>query len=105
MFSQPKPGLGPRAGGGGGAQQAWQDGLQVEAPVEPMLILGQVTMGIFAEIEGMIGPRQGGLHVAEQGIDPAKAWHVGTTPARTDDLRHMDRAGLHDRQGNSSDRR
>jgi Transposase DDE domain group 1 len=52
MFSQPKPYLNSRASGHGGTHQAWQDGLQVEAPVEPILTLGQVTMGVFSEIDG-----------------------------------------------------
>jgi hypothetical protein len=98
MFSQPKPCLRPRASGGVGPQQAWQDGLQFETPVEPILVLGQVTMGVFSKIEGMIRTRQGGLHVAVQRVDPGRAGHVGTSPARTDHFRHMDRAGPHDRR-------
>ena len=94
MFSQPEPCLSSRASCRGGTHQAWQSGLQIEAPVEPILTLGQVTMGVFSEIEGMIGPRQGGLHVAQHSVDPGKTRHVRTAPVRTDHFRHMDRAGL-----------
>jgi len=94
MFSQSKPHLRSRTGCHGGAHQAWQDGLQIEAPVEPILTLGQVTMGVFSEVEGMIGPRQGGLHVARHGVDPGKTRHVHTAPDGTDHFRHMNRAGL-----------
>ena len=51
-------------------------------------------MGIFSEIKGMTGPRKGGLHVTQHGVDPGKTRHVRAVPARTDHLRHMDRAGL-----------
>ena len=94
MFSQPKPSFSPRTGYRGSPHQAWQDGLQIEAPVEPILTFGQITMGVFSEIEGMIGSRQSGLDVAQHGVDPSKAWHVGTVPACTDHFRRMDRAGL-----------
>lgn len=43
---------------------------QVPAPIEAPGGLGQVAMGLFAESEGVVGPVQRALEVAQHDIDP-----------------------------------
>lgn len=48
-----------------GTDEPGQDGLDIEATVETILHLGQIPIGIFGELEVMIGPRDGGLQIGE----------------------------------------
>ena len=50
-------------------EQTSKDCGQVEAAVESVLNLGKVAMSIFGEVERMVGAREGGLQVAQQGVD------------------------------------
>ena len=50
-------------------EQTAKDCGQVEAAVEAVLNLGEVAMRIFDEVERMVGPGEGGLQVAQQGVD------------------------------------
>ena len=53
-------------------QQASEDGRGIEAAIEAVLHLGEVAMSIFHEDERMVGTREGGLQVAQQGVDGAE---------------------------------
>ena len=59
----------PWRGYRGGAQQARQDGGEIEAAIESVLHLSEVAMGVLGEVEGVIGAAQRALEVAEQGVD------------------------------------
>jgi hypothetical protein len=50
-------------------------------------------MGLFSEIDGIIGFPPEGLHFFHQGAGPGKTRHVRTAPARTDSLRQIDHTG------------
>lgn len=43
-----------------------KDGQEVEAPIEEVLNLGPVAIGVLLEAEGTVGARQRGLDVAQQ---------------------------------------
>ena len=76
-LSHSQPGLWATAGYRCGPQQTGQHGLEVNASIESVPVLGEITVGIFCKIERMIGPTQSGFQVAQQGINPAKAGHIG----------------------------
>jgi hypothetical protein len=54
--------------------------------VEAILIFTQVPLSVFLEVEGMVCPIDGGLQVAEYGIDPGEALHVGAFATMTNYL-------------------
>ena len=76
----------------------WPDGCQIESSIELISIVGQVTIGVLSDIDGMIHTRQGHLQVTQQRVGSGKARHVHTTPARTDHLRYMNRSRLRNRR-------
>ena len=76
-LSHSQPSLRAAAGYRRGPQQTGQQGLEVNATIEAVLVLSEITVGIFCKIERMIGTTQGGFQVAQQGVNPAKAGHVG----------------------------
>lgn len=49
--------------------QARQDGVQIEATVESILGLGEVTMRVLGKVEGVTGAAQRSLEVAQEAID------------------------------------
>lgn len=69
-----------------GPQQAGQLGLEVNASIEALLVLCEISVGIFCEIERMISLNQGGFQIAELGVNPGKTGHV-CAPAR--DANHL----------------
>ena len=56
-------------GDGRGMQEASEDGGQIEAAIETVLNFGEIAMSVFGEIERVVGSSEGGLQIAEQGID------------------------------------
>ena len=50
-------------------EQTAKDCGQVEAAVEAVLNLGELAMSLFGEVERMVGAREGGLEVTQQGVD------------------------------------
>ena len=46
-----------------------EDDAEVEASVEAVLDLSEVTMGAFDEIEGMVGAAGSSLQVAQHSVD------------------------------------
>ena len=47
------------------------------APVEAKLELGEVALGVLAELECVVRSCEGGLQVAQQYVDGAKFWMLG----------------------------
>ena len=90
-LSHSQPGLRAAAGHRRGSQQTRQHGLEVNATIEAVLVpvLSEITVGIFCKIERMIGSTQGGFQVAQQGVNPAKAEHVGAAARCANHLRLM----------------
>ena len=83
--------------GGRCENHARQQRSEIEAVVEPILILTEVTVRVFLEVEGMVGPVDGVLQVAQDGIDPGKTSHVGAFAAFADNFTLLDTPGLSDR--------
>ena len=48
---------------------------EIKAAVESIAERGEVARRILLEAEGMVRPRQAGLKIAKQGIDPVKLGH------------------------------
>ena len=67
--------------------QPGEYGCQVEPAVKPVLAFSQIAVAVFFKVKGMIGPVDGSLQVAEYGVDPAKAFHVGAFTAFANNLR------------------
>ena len=88
-LSHSQPGLRATAGCRCGPQQTGQHGLEVNATIEAVLVLSEITVGIFCKIERMISPTQSGFQVAQQGVNPAKAGHVGAAARCAHYLRLM----------------
>ena len=65
------------------SKQSDQNDRQVEAAVESILELGEVTMGVLGEIERMVGSGERRLQIAQEDIDRAKLLqlHAGRTAA------------------------
>ena len=61
---------------GSGDDQSLMERAQIKAPVEAITERGEITGGVFLEIEGMVTTGQTGLEIAEDGIDPAKLGHL-----------------------------
>ena len=57
---------------GSGDDQSLMERAQIKAPVEAITERGEITGGVFLEIEGMVTTGQTGLEIAEDGIDPAE---------------------------------
>ena len=56
---------------GSGDDQSLMERAQIKAPVEAITERGEITGGVFLEIEGMVTTGQTGLEIAEDGIaDP-----------------------------------
>jgi hypothetical protein len=65
-----------------GGQQPRGQGIQVEAPIEPVSDRAQVTLGVLVEVKGVIRAAQAALHIAEDRIDPVQHGHFfGLAPA------------------------
>ena len=52
-----------------GVYQARKDGAQIEAAIEQILHLSQISVGVAREAEGMIGSGEGCLQVAQHRVD------------------------------------
>lgn len=70
---------------------------EIEAAVETILILTEVTVGVFFEVKGMVGPVDGVFQVAQDGVDPGKTSHVGAFAAFADNFTLLETPGLSDR--------
>lgn len=88
------PGLWCAAGSGG--QQTLMQGTQIEASVESIAECRQVTRRIPAKVEGMVGARQAGLEIAEDGVDTLELGNL-LGFASGHDRRMMTAAGFSDR--------
>ena len=85
------------ARGGCCENHARQQRSEIEATVETILILTEVTVRVFLEVEGMIGPVDGVLQIAQDGIDPGKTSHVGAFTTFADNFTLLVTPGLSDR--------
>src|SRR5439155_10720220 len=56
----------------GDTHQPRQDGLQIEAPIEPVLDLGEVAMRVLGDLHSVVRACHCGLQVAEDGVDGLK---------------------------------
>jgi len=83
MFSRANGALRIGRSDGRCSKQSDQNDSQVEAAVESILELGEVTLGVLGEIERMVGSRERRLQIAQVGIDRAKLLqlHAGSTAA------------------------
>ena len=76
--------LGTRLGAGAGMLELPDQGVQIEAAVDAVLGLGQITVAVIAEVEMMIRAADGRFAVGNEGIDPTKRLQI-TGFARADD--------------------
>ena len=59
MFSRANDALGMRRSDGRSAKQPIQDDGQIEAPVEPILDLSEITMTVLHKVERVVGTAKG----------------------------------------------
>ena len=78
-LSHSLPSLRATAGCRCSPQQTGQHGLEVNATIEAVLVLSEITVGIFCKIERMIGPTQSGFQVASRVLTQLK---LGTSVLR-----------------------
>lgn len=52
--------------------EANEDRLQIEAPIEAVLRFGEISIGVPGEVEGMVSPRDRGLEITEHGVHVAE---------------------------------
>jgi len=69
----------------GNAGQADKDGAHVEAAVEPVLELSEVSVGVLGELDGMVGAGDRGLQVSLSGADGVEPRTGCTGVAGADD--------------------
>lgn len=81
----------PRACERCGTEQSGENGFEIEAAIETVLHFGEITMGIFGEIEGMVRSRDRGLEVAEHGVHAKECGVLNGLAAGADDDGLMDR--------------
>ena len=74
-----------RFGDGRSAQEANEDGGQIEASVEAVLDLGEVAMGVLGVVERMVGSREGGLQIAQEGVDGSELFELDAGRAAAGD--------------------
>ena len=101
-LSHSQPSFWAAAGCRRGPQQTGRHGLEVNASIEAVLVLSEITVGIFCKIERMIGSTQGGFQVTQQGINPVKAGHIGTAARSANHLGLM--LAVHGRDGGKTRR-
>jgi hypothetical protein len=66
------------------AEQAVQEGLQVDAAIEAVGEGAEVLAGVLCEPEGFVGAADQGLQVAQNGVDPGEPLSaVSRSSART----------------------
>ena len=70
---------------------------QIIASVEPILSFCKVAVCVLRKLEPVVGSIDRGLEVADQGVDPAKARHLGTFAVRSNYLRLMGASDRRDR--------
>lgn len=59
--------------------------MDIEAPVDPVLGLGEIEMGVLGKVEGMVGAGYGALEVAQEDIDRVKLRQPGARIAAAGD--------------------
>lgn len=62
-----------------------QDGAHVEPAIEAVLELGEVAVGVLGKTEGMVGPADRGLQVAQQRVDGLELRQLHARPATAGD--------------------
>ena len=80
----------------GGASQPDEDRAQVEATVEQVLHLSEVTVGVLGEVEAVVGACQRGLQVAQDGVYGEKRRVLGARRAAAGNVRLVQDAGALD---------
>ena len=76
-FSQANLPLGSMLSEHRGARQPLKQGFEIETPIEAVLELGQIPLGVFLKFDRMIGAGKGGFQVAQQRVDPTKLRMLG----------------------------
>ena len=72
-FSQFQEPIEHRDGSDGGPSEARDHGGQIVSSVEAVFEFGEVARNMLA-VDGTVGPCDGGLDVAERGVDPFEGW-------------------------------
>jgi len=72
-------------GDGRSTHESYEDGGQIESAVEAVLDLGEVAMGVLGEIERMVGSSEGGLQIAQQGVDRSELFELDAGRAAAGD--------------------
>src|SRR4051794_39914482 len=69
MISQFEEAIGHGRGADGGPSEPWHHGGEIVASIEAILELSEISGDVLLT-DGAIGSGQGGLDVAERGVDP-----------------------------------
>ena len=58
--------------------EASDEAAQIEAAVEPVSEGGEIGLGVLGVVEGVKGAGQGGLQVAQHGVDPGELGQIAS---------------------------
>src|SRR5690606_23037445 len=84
-FSQANLPLGSLLSEHCGARQPLKQAFEIETPIEAVLELGQIPLGVFLEFEGVIGTGNRGLQVTQQRVNPTERRMLRRWPPRAQD--------------------
>ena len=57
-------------------EKTGDQGCKIESTIEAVLIFPEISPDVFPELEAMKGSGNGGLEIAEDGIDPIETFHL-----------------------------